>query len=50
MAATYKGSILKKRIILMLAGNRDLFSRDDLHEIAKYADDIIVERFIVGDE
>ena len=43
-------SDLTKRIILMLAGNRDKFSRDDLHQIAKYADDIIVDRFIKGGE
>ena len=43
-------SDLTNRIIQMLAGNRDLFTRDDLHEIAKYADDIIVERFILGGE
>ena len=48
--ANYNSQIQKQRIILLLAGNRDLFTRDDLHEIAKYADDIIVERFIVGDE
>tara|TARA_R110000796_G_scaffold170121_6_gene287004 strand:+ start:5066 stop:5203 length:138 start_codon:yes stop_codon:yes gene_type:complete len=41
-------SELTKKVILLIANNRDQFSRDDLHSIAKYADSLIVERFILG--
>jgi len=43
-------SDLTKKVILLIANNRDKFSRDDLHSIAKYADSVIVDRFILGGE
>jgi|TARA_R100000081_G_C4796313_1_gene161095 hypothetical protein len=38
------------KIIEKIDSARNELSRDELHQIAKFADDIIVERFIKGGE
>lgn len=38
----------KEKIIKKIDDARDSLTRDELHEIAKFCDSIIVERFIRG--
>ena len=38
-----------EKILAKIENSRNELTRDELHKISKYCDDIIVERFIKGD-